>query len=72
MNKIKGVKMGAKSVEQRVNETDNATFPFEKKVMRFDAVPPGQLPTITIPIRNSVGNCKSLEIKNANKGMKVY
>ena len=41
---INGVINGAINVEQVVIVTDNATFPFARKVITFEATPPGQAP----------------------------
>ena len=56
---IKGIMIGAKSVEQVVIETDKGTSAFAKKPMTFDAVPLGQEPRRIMPTAISGGISKA-------------
>src|SRR5699024_593367 len=67
-----GVKIGAKIVDTAVTATDNAVFPLAKKVMTFDAVPPGQQPTKMTPTATSAGKSKPTARPKASKGIIVY
>ena len=50
-----GVTNGDTMVEQAVMVTDKATLPRAKKVITFEATPPGQEPTNTTPAATSGG-----------------
>src|SRR5699024_11192609 len=67
-----GVKMGAKIVDTAVTATDRAVFPLAKKVMTFDAVPPGQQPTNMTHTPTSAGKCNATARPKASKCIIVY
>ena len=52
-----GVSTGASSVETDVTATDNATLPRARKVITFEAVPPGHAPTKITPAASAGGSC---------------
>ena len=54
-----GVTKGARSVVQDVIVTESATSPRAKKVITFEAVPPGQQPTSITPTASSGGSEKT-------------
>ncbi|GAB3792129.1 hypothetical protein GCM10028868_07150 [Virgibacillus kimchii] len=61
--------IGAKIVDDAVILTDKGVSPLERKVMTFDAVPPGQQPTRITPTATSGGNCKPTANAKAMSGM---
>lgn len=71
-NVIKGVNIGEISVEIAVKDTDNATSPFERKVITSEAVPPGTVPTRISPIVNAVSSENMLANIKANRGIIIY
>ena len=58
-------------VDVSVHKIDNATSALHKKAIRFDAVPPGQLPRTIMPRANSGGILKILIKKYAARGITV-
>ncbi len=64
--------MGEITVETAVNETDNATSPFARKVMTSDAVPPGTVPTRISPTVKAVSRENALARVNAIIGIMMY
>jgi hypothetical protein len=56
-------------VEQDVMVTDNATSPFARYVMTFDAVPPGQEPTRINPAAIAGGSSKTFAMATAINGI---
>ena len=50
--------------------TDSATSPRARKQITFDAVPPAQLPTRTIPTVSGVESCKSFASVSARIGIR--
>ena len=67
-----GVIRIAKRVEARVKVIDNATFPFARKHITFEAVPPGLQPTRTIPVISGAGRLNNFEMKKAENGIMKY
>ena len=57
---MRGVSNGDMSVEQAVMVTERATLPPARKVMTFEATPPGQAPTSTTPAAMRGGNPKAV------------
>jgi hypothetical protein len=66
-----GVNSGASKVEVAVIPTERARSPFARKVMTFEAVPPGQQPTNITPIANSLGKANAWVSTHASNGMTV-
>src|SRR5690625_4349241 len=66
-----GVNIGASNVDTAVTETDSAVFPFARKVITFDAVPPGPLPTKMTPTATSGGSSNTVAKPKASNGMIV-
>ena len=58
-------------VDVSVHKIDNAISALHKKAIRFDAVPPGQLPRTIMPRDNSGGILKILIKKYAARGITV-
>ena len=56
-----GVTKGARSVVQEVIVTESATSPRARKVITFEAVPPGQQPTSITPTAMSGGRSKAMQ-----------
>lgn len=66
-----GVRRGATMVETAVIPTDRARSPFERYVITFEAVPPGQHPTRITPIARSSGREKTFTRIQAIVGIMV-
>ncbi|MNE90142.1 hypothetical protein D3C80_1876240 [compost metagenome] len=64
-----GVMMGAASVVTEVQATESATSPFDRYVMTFDDVPPGQQPTRMTPAATSGGMGMIIVRPTASSGM---
>ena len=67
----KGVTITETMVDVSVHKIDNATSALHKKAIRFDAVPPGQLPRTIMPRAKSGGILKILINKYAARGITV-
>jgi hypothetical protein len=67
-----GVMKTAPKVLAVVMATDRGTSALARYVTMFDAVPPGQAPTMQSPIVQSNGSCAILEMMNARDGITVY
>src|SRR5690606_2876247 len=61
--------MGASKVVTDVMATDKAKSPRAKKVMTFDAVPPGQQPTKITPTATSGGSASTVANTQASAGI---
>lgn len=68
---IRGVTIGASSVDTVVIPTENATSPWHKKLMILLDTPPGQQPTRMIPADRYGLSPNNLERPNATKGITV-
>jgi len=66
-----GVTSGAKSVESKVNVTERIRLAFERYAITFDAVPPGQAPTKTIPIKISSESPNVNDNNTASSGITI-
>ena len=66
---IAGVTTGASKVLTLVIPTESATSPFDRYVITFDDVPPGQVPTRTTPAIRAGSRLKILLNKNARIGI---
>ena len=66
-----GVKKTETIVETKVHTIDRATFPLHRYVIRFEAVPPGQQPSIITPRESSGGILKVFTNTSAATGIIV-
>ena len=66
---MSGVISGDMSVEHAVMVTESATLPPARKVITFEATPPGQEPTSTTPAAISGGKPKAVASPQPTKGI---